>query len=258
MREVMRGTFLGRYEAPYDQCGACGFLQVRAPHWLDEAYSDAIGAMDTGLVMRNLHIADMLSALLLWLGFQPGDAARPFLDFGGGLGLLVRLMRDRGFAFYWSDAYARNELARGFDHAPEIGPCAAVTAFEVLEHTPDPAAFLREALAAGQSDTLILSTELYSGVLPPPDWWYFAREGGQHIGFFRRETLEALARREGLNLASHGDIHVFSRRAVDDGALRWAKSRAGRLLGRLRTRKTGLTMQDHLAMTRRMQAGPSA
>lgn len=256
MAEVMRGTFLGRYPAPYDQCPDCGFLQVRSPHWLDEAYSDAIVVTDTGLVQRNLDLAGILCALLPRLGLEREQG--PFLDYGGGLGLLVRLMRDRGFPFHWSDAYARNELARGFEYEAAIGPCAAVTAFEVLEHTTDPAAFVREALAAAGSDTLIFSTELYTGDLPPPDWWYLAPEGGQHIGFFRRDTLEALARREGVNLASHASLHVLSRRPVSDAMVRGAMSRRARLQAWLRSRRRGLIQQDHALMVRRLQAGQSA
>jgi hypothetical protein len=258
MREVMQGLFLGRHPAPYDQCGGCGFLQVRSPHWLDEAYSDAIALMDTGLVQRNLDLAELLCGLLPAMGLGPARDNRPFLDFGGGLGLLVRLMRDRGFDFRWLDAYARNELARGFEYDAAMGPCAAVTAFEVLEHTVDPGAFVREALAAGQSDMLVFSTELYAGDLPPADWWYFAPEGGQHIAFFRRDTLEALARSLGMNLASRKSVHVLSRRPVGDAALRKAQSRPGRLLARLRTRKGGLTGQDHLEMASRLRAGTSA
>lgn len=254
MVEVFKGVFLGRHEAAYDQCGGCGFLQVRAPFWLDEAYSDAIGATDTGILVRNLYLADVLTALLPRLGSAQG----PFLDFGGGLGLLVRLMRDRGFGFHWADAYARNEVARGFEYTPQTGPCVAVTAFEVLEHVTDPVAFVRGALEAGQSDTLIFSTELYAGDLPAPDWWYFAREGGQHIGFFRRETLAAIGRRLGLNLASAGSVHVLSRRPVDDALLRRATSRLGRLLGRYRTRGRGLTQIDHADLVARLRGGDTA
>jgi len=34
-------------------------------------------------------------------------------------------------------------------------------------------------MAAGNSDTLIPSTERFSGGLPRADRWYFAREGAQ-------------------------------------------------------------------------------
>ena len=251
MNVAFTGTFLGRHKAPYDHCPRCGFLQVRSPFWLDEAYSDAIVVSDTGILQRNLHLADALGAFLPKLGNVQG----PFLDFGGGLGLLVRIMRDRGFGFFWADAHAKNEVARGFEYSTDIGPCLAVTAFEVLEHVANPITFISEALTTGACDTLIFSTELYSGDLPPSNWWYFAREGGQHIGFYRRDTLAAIGHRLGLSLASSGMIHVLSRREISDAQLRRATSRLGRLFGRWQTRRRiGLTGSDHELMTARLRS----
>ena len=48
---------LGKHPAQYEVCNACGFLRAHEPHWLDEAYSSAIAAADTGLVMRNIGIS---------------------------------------------------------------------------------------------------------------------------------------------------------------------------------------------------------
>ena len=67
-----------------------------------------IADADTGLVSRNLGIARRLAGLL-YFGFDP--KAR-YLDFAGGYGLLTRLMRDRGFNFYWHDLYCENVFAR--------------------------------------------------------------------------------------------------------------------------------------------------
>jgi len=82
----------------------------RIPYWLDEAYGDAISVLDTGLIQRNLHIAERLAPLLYFLF----DHKAPYLDVAGGYGMLVRLMRDIGFDFYWSDKYCRNLFAECF------------------------------------------------------------------------------------------------------------------------------------------------
>lgn len=248
MREVFRATILRDRTGCYDSCSACGFLRVRSPDWLDSAYSSAICAADTGLVARNLRLADRLAALLPLLG-PPG----PVLDYGGGTGLLVRLMRDRGFDFRWSDRHARNEHARGFEHDAERDPpCVAVTAFEVLEHVERPVEFVAEALVAGRSDTLVFTTELFAGE-PPRDWWYYAREEGQHVSFFRRDTLAALGARLGLRLLSDGGVHVLTRGGLSQAALARSGTRWARLAARLRDRRRGsLVAADHDAILARL------
>ena len=58
---------LSRHRAQYQRCRTCGYVAVENPHWLDEAYADrAIAALDTGIVMRNLWLADAVDALLRW------------------------------------------------------------------------------------------------------------------------------------------------------------------------------------------------
>lgn len=250
------------YSAPLDFCVACGFLQVRDPHWLAQAYDKAITALDTGLVARNLRIAAVLEGLLPALehGAKHGtpifDNARcdsksmgsgRWLDHGGGVGLLVRLMRDRGFDFRWADAHAENLLARGFELEPGEG-CLAVTAIEVLEHLEHPLDAISQALADAGSRTLIFTTELYTGE-PPRDWWYYAEEAGQHIAFYRHDTLVAIAGRLGLTLHSHRGLHMLTDSAITPFAFRWRVGRYGRLLARLRRHKRpSLIMTDHAAL----------
>jgi hypothetical protein len=249
---------LGKYSAFYDQCERCDFLRVRDPHWFDEAYDDAIDLTDTGIVIRNLAIANALTALLPRL-----SRSGPYLDYGGGLGLLVRLMRDRGFDFRWNDRYARNQLARGFEYHPDLAPYSAVTAFEVLEHVEDPAEFVMSALAAGQTETLIFSTVLFDGAMPSKDWWYYAPEGGQHISFFSHRTLEALAGRLGLHFLSNGWLHMLTTKDISQTAFRLILSRPSRFLAELRNRsRDTLTSLDHRKMVERKgmlrNAGPPA
>ena len=64
MRPAFTAQVLAKYQADYEVCDSCGFLRVDKPHWLDEAYSSAIAAADTGLVMRNISIACKVAAVL--------------------------------------------------------------------------------------------------------------------------------------------------------------------------------------------------
>jgi Methyltransferase domain len=229
-RERFQARLLGKYNVCYFYCDSCGLLQTEEPYWLDEAYSIAIADTDTGLVSRNLDLADRV-ACLLYFCFDPG--AR-YLEFAGGYGLLTRLLRDKGFDFYWHDPYCQNVFARGFEWDPLKGTssCHAVTAFEVIEHVWDPAAFIRNALEVAHAKTIIFSTLLYEGEPPSPEeWWYYSLSTGQHISFFRRETLLTLANKLGLHFHSHGSFQVMTAEKVHPVAFRWCTSRLARLAG---------------------------
>jgi hypothetical protein len=214
MRSAFNATVLRKYLARYQFCGDCGFLRIVEPHWLDEAYSSAISAADTGLVVRNIAIAAKVSAVLYAVLGERGEGR--YLDVAGGCGLLTRIMRDQGFDFYWSDKYCQNILARGFEYDQSKGACVAVTAMEVFEHLIDPIEFVDRILTSSGADTLLFSTELYSGTPPSPqDWWYYSLPTGQHIGFFQRRTLEILGHRLNLRFTSANGLHVLSRRLLD-------------------------------------------
>jgi hypothetical protein len=210
-----RQEVLGQFQAQYLRCGTCGYVFVDDPHWLELAYSNAIAALDTGIVTRNRWLADATCVLL---GLSLRDV-RSALDFGGGSGLLVRLMRDRGHDFRWLDAYSPNLLARGFE-GDTNDRYDLVTAFELVEHLPDPGAVFARLHAL--APTIIISTEL----LPPgrhrlDDWWYYAPESGQHIGFFTLAALEVVAQRLGLRLSSNGrNLHVLAAQPVSRALLR--------------------------------------
>lgn len=247
MHETFRARVLGRHEAIYDHCASCGYLRVRAPHWIEEAYSESIAVTDTGILLRNTALVPKLLAIAWAIGAGANDR---FLDYAGGYGILTRLMRDAGLDFYWTDRYSPNLVARGFEYCAELGPCRAVTAFEVIEHVEDPRAFVMEVLEAGHSDTLIFSTELYEGDPPrPEDWWYYSFETGQHISFFRRDTLERLAARLDLNFHSAAGLHFLSARPLPARRLDAALGRLNRAVAlAARAKRTGLTMQDHARM----------
>ena len=52
MKPIFSARVLGKYSAEFEWCMSCGFFRIANPHWLEEAYSSAIAATDTGLVMR--------------------------------------------------------------------------------------------------------------------------------------------------------------------------------------------------------------
>lgn len=209
---------LGKYQVQYEVCNTCGYLRTPDPYWLDEAYTSAIAQTDTGLVARNIAIARKLAGVLYWVLNERGNGR--YLDAAGGYGMLTRLMRDLGFDFYWNDKHCNNLLALGFDYRQSYGTCRVVTAIEVLEHVTNPVSFIEEIFAYSGADTLLFTTELYEGDPPEPDsWWYYAFSTGQHIGFFQRRTLVAIADRLGLSFTSANGIHVLSKNKVNERLL---------------------------------------
>ena len=210
-REVFRAKILGKYDASYYQCLQCGFLSLPNPFWLPESYASAITALDIGLLKRNLELREVVTALLRTY-FDP---SAKFVDYGGGYGVLVRLLRDRGMDFYRQDIYAENLFAKNFD-LEDAGTTKfeLLTAFEVFEHLENPAEALEKMLQL--SDNILFSTELQPTPHPTPDtWWYILPEIGQHISLFSRHSLEVLAKRMGLHLSTNGkNLHLLSKKKI--------------------------------------------
>ena len=216
-----RATVLSRYDVAYLYCSQCGLLQTEPPHWLDEAYSDAIALSDTGLLTRNIAVAMRLTALLTFA--FPRDVR--CVDAGGGYGVLTRLMRDIGFDFYWTDPFCANLFAKGFEADRAGGSFPVVTAFEVMEHLHDPIEFIRQAMAKYHGAAFAFSTQLFDGSPPPLDWPYYSFETGQHVSFYQRRTLRHIADVLGMRLYSSGHFHLITSHSVSPALFRLCTSR---------------------------------
>lgn len=227
---------LSKYDISYFHCPHCAFVQTEDPYWLAEAYQDAIIKTDIGLVARNVSLCASTKPLMNGI-FDP---TAKFVDYGGGYGMYVRMMRDVGFDFYRLDPHCENLFAQQFDAEPEA-KYEALTAFEVFEHLVDPLKEIRQMLTF--STNILFSTHLISNPPPHPDsFWYYALDGGQHVSLYTRRTLEVLAEQLGLYLATDGhNLHLLTARRATaywfSVAIRpkyaklfkWSKSRASLL-----------------------------
>ncbi len=240
---------LGHHLAEYRRCVGCGSVMVVDPRWLSEAYENPINSTDVGLVQRCRSVSVRLSGFLRASRRPVGSC----LDFGGGNGLFVRMMRDAGFHFRWHDPMATNEFAIG--HVGELsGRYSLITLIEVLEHLSDPADVLDDL--AGHADLIVASTVLLPQPPPTPGrWWYYAPETGQHITFFTTEAMNILATRLGMRYWGDATMHLFSRHPVPVAArMVLFHERLARLSDAAFPR-SGLTDADHAAVLASGTAG---
>lgn len=250
------GTVLGRHAVEYFRCDYCGFIQPEAPYWLDEAYREAITASDVGLVSRNSVFASVTQAVIL-SSFRSGGK---FLDYGGGYGLFVRMLRDMGFDFYRLDKFCANLFAQGFDAdavqiPDDLTPpqFELTTAFEVFEHLVDPISEIESMLQFSQN---ILFSTLLVPMAPPrlDDWWYYGLEHGQHVALYTRKSLAILAERFQLNFYTNTrSLHLLTPKNVSplvfNMATRYSVAIALNLPTMLIRRRHSLTMRDYQRVT---------
>ena len=209
--EVFSAKVLNKYNVKYYHCPNCNFLQTEEPYWLTEAYKSAIGIADTGIQKRNQLFANRSSAIISSFF----DKNKKFLDYAGGYGIFVRMMRDKGFDFYWDDLYADNLFAKGFEHN-EKNSYELVTAFECFEHFTNPLEQIEKILKF--SDNIIFSTRTFRGDPPKPDkWWYYSQDSGQHISFYSSSTLKYLAEKFKLHLNTDNKaFHMLSKKKINN------------------------------------------
>ena len=216
MTEMCRccGQVLGEYVfkahifdrlVSFFECDRCGYVQTEEPDWLDIAYASPINISDTGILARNFSNVSLVLATLTTMKSKKSQV----VDYAGGYGFLVRLLRDVGVDAFWADLYSENLVARGFEYEG-FGNPKLVTAFEAFEHFLSPAEELSNLLKI--SPNVLLTTTLVPKPTPKPqDWWYYGLEHGQHIGFFRVRTLNYLADKFNLHLLTDGkSCHFFS------------------------------------------------
>ncbi len=206
---IFTTKILNKYSVRFYHCLNCDFLQSQEPYWLDEAYSQSINTSDTGILQRNIDFSKF-STTLICLFF---DKQGKFLDYAGGYGIFTRLLRDIGLDFYWSDKFSQNLVARGFEKKEQKFELLSV--FEAFEHFENPSQEIENMLKL--SKNILFSTQLYQTKPPKPEkWWYYGFEHGQHISFYSIKTLNFIAKKYNLHLASNGLLHLFSQKKISN------------------------------------------
>ena len=197
---------MNKYQVSYFYCKNCGFLSTEEPYWLDEVYSSPISKFDTGHIQRNINISEKLT--ILTAVFFNGN--NNFVDYAGGNGILVRMMRDIGLNYFWEDKYATNLFASGFELDKNVvEKVEAVSVIECFEHFVEPLKEIEKMLLI--SKNIIFTTELLPAPLPTPnEWWYYTLKRGGHISLFSEKTLKYIANKYGLYYFNLSDIHILT------------------------------------------------
>ncbi len=199
---------LGKYDISYYECMHCQSLQTEEPFWLDEAYGEGAEKYDTGKASRTLENFFNLPSLFNLLGV---DAATPSVDWGGGGGLLTRLLRDVGYNFFCYDLHLNSEFAQGFQWKKQTAKVQVVTAFEVVEHFSDPSIEWKKLFELNP-DFVICSTEIYRK--QREDWFYLSPLNGQHIFFYSEIALAIVAESFAYTVYNVGCYLLFCKKPL--------------------------------------------
>jgi Methyltransferase domain len=192
---------LSEHSVGYFKCVACESLQTEKPYWLDKAYAKNLAALDTGVAQRNLANLAVSYSIARLFGL------RNLLDFGGGDGLLCRLLRDYGFNCFVKDKFASPTYAMAFCE-PDFKRPDMQLAFEVFEHFEAPRAEL-PAFFSERPQVVLISTNCYTG--QGSDWWYLTPETGQHVFFYSPRAIAQIGAAYGYKAIRGGAYTVFVR-----------------------------------------------
>ncbi len=233
LEKCLELTILGKYDAPLQMCKFCEWAGFISPHWLNESYSTAIAATDTGAVQRSLANTICLSNILLTTNLHLGSC----LDYGGGCGLFVRLMRDKGYNYFWYDKFSPNIYAQGFALEDAHTQFDTISLFEVIEHTEHPAEVFSKLINEFSPKLIVFSTELYKSSSLSKNWWYLSLDTGQHISFMTKNTLSHIASLFHYTYFQFMGLHCFASDSSVFRNLLLPRFSASRLLLSMQKRK---------------------
>lgn len=210
--EEQRGKFLPLCGEPvyYHLCPSCGFCfapqfaQWSLVDFERKIYNDSYVEVDPDYVeMRPRASAQHLIAMF---GNRPPRLRH--LDYGGGQGLLSRILVDAGWQSKSFDPLVDRKIA-----VESLGRFDLISAFEVFEHVPDVQQLMATLTSLLEPNGIVMfSTLLSDGNLAPHrriDWWYASPRNG-HISLFSRASLILLCQQAGFHFGSFSDgFHLF-------------------------------------------------
>jgi Methyltransferase domain len=224
----------------YRRCTRCGFVftdffdDFDDASWRTFVYNDDYRRVDPGYAHdRPAANARLLDALL-----RGRRTAVIGLDYGGGSGATCEQLRALGYAFDTWDPFGGCSLTPA-----RVGRYNFCSAFEVAEHSPDPAGFLQAivALASPGRLAILVGTQLNDGAAGAATrlaWWYAAPRNG-HVSLHSARSMQLLGQRFALDYTRLSDrTHLFTRGWSRREA--WLFLVRGKLAARLGPVRTGI------------------
>jgi len=217
------------------------------------AYGQDAESFDTGKATRVLTTFLRLPTLLSILGLDSGSR---IVDWGGGGGLLTRLMRDVGYDYLCYDEYRNPEYSAGFQwNAQSTTTANAITLFEVAEHFNSPWNEWARLFSLAPR-VVVGTTGIYTG--QGSDWPYLSPENGQHLFFYSRRALQWLARQFGYTALILGEYFIFvsdpPAQSTLDALHHWYRNEnavMGRTLTAWHSSRYQKALSDHSALAHR-------
>ncbi|MBT3766938.1 MAG: class I SAM-dependent methyltransferase [Rhodospirillaceae bacterium] len=183
----------------YHRCEKCGFLFTTGfDEWnsenfetwiynddyitIDPDYKDVRPKVFADLFIKNL--GDFKETLSI-------------LDFGGGDGQMVTLLKQAGFTnIEWYDPFTSEEKS------VPTGPYDLVTCIEVMEHTTTPHETVQSiAKLVGEDSAVLISTKIQPDTILSErlNWWYVRPRNG-HVSIYTKKALSELWKDYGFQM----------------------------------------------------------
>jgi len=136
----------------YYSCNACGFVFTNffdtfaEEDWKHHVYNERYIDVDPDYALRRPAVNALEISSVLF-----GEKGIIGLDYGGGNGLTAELINNAGIDYDCFDPFGAKNISE-----KRFGNYNFCSAFEVFEHTPNPAVSLEEILKICSKDQLII------------------------------------------------------------------------------------------------------
>jgi hypothetical protein len=126
------------------------------------------------------------------------------LDFGGGNGLMSKMLREKGWDSTSYDPFVNTDVK-----LEDLGKFDFITAFEIFEHVSDVHGLIQSLTRLMHPQSVVLFSTLISDtdihINQRLNWWYASPRNG-HISLFSKKSLALLAGSVNLQCGSFNSV----------------------------------------------------